>query len=45
VILADDFLIAKGTETGTEILEKLVSGEIRLDDLANVEEFIDEDDD
>lgn len=44
VILADDFLIAKGTETGTEILEKLVSGEIRLDDLANVEEFIDEDD-
>ena len=39
-----DFLIAKGTETGTEILEKLVSGEIRLDDLANVEEFIDEDD-
>ena len=45
VILVDDFLIAKGTETGTEILEKLVSGEIRLDDLANVEEFIDEDDD
>jgi uncharacterized protein with PhoU and TrkA domain len=45
VILADDFLIAKGTETGTEILEKLVSGEIRLDDLDNVEEFIDEDDD
>ena len=45
VILADDFLIAKGTETGTEILEKLVSGEIRLDDLANVEEVIDEDDD
>ena len=45
VILADDFLIAKGTETGTEILEKLVSGEIKLDDLANVEEFIDEDDD
>ncbi len=45
VILADDFLIAKGTETGTEILEKLVSGEIRLDNLANVEEFIDEDDD
>ena len=44
VILADDFLIAKGTETGTEILEKLVSREIRLDDLANVEEFIDEDD-
>ena len=44
VILAVDFLIAKGTETGTEILEKLVSGEIRLDDLANVEEFIDEDD-
>ena len=44
VILADDFLIAKGTETGTKILEKLVSGEIRLDDLANVEEFIDEDD-
>lgn len=45
VIIPDDFLIAKGTETGTEILEKLVSGEIRLDDLANVEEFIDEDDD
>ena len=45
VILADDFLIAKGTETGTEILEKLVSGGIRLDDLANVKKFIDEDDD
>ncbi len=42
VIFVDDVLIAKGTETGTEILEKLVTGEIDLEDLVNVEDFIDE---
>lgn len=45
VLLVGDVLIAKGTETGTEIIEKLADGEISLDDLVNMEDFIDDDDD
>lgn len=44
VILVNDVLIAKGSETGTEIIEKLANGEMDLDDLANLEDFIDDDD-
>ena len=43
VIIAGDVLIAKGSETGTEIIEKLADGEIGLDDLVNMEDFIDDD--
>ena len=43
VILAGDVLIAKGSETGTEIIEKLADGEMQLEDLGNIEEFIDDD--
>ena len=43
VILAGDVLIAKGSETGTEIIEKLADGEMHLEDLGNIEEFIDDD--
>ncbi len=43
VIIAGDVLIAKGSETGTEIIEKLASGEMDLDDLVNMEDFIDDD--
>ena len=43
VILAGDVLIAKGSETGTEIIEKLADGEINLEDLGNIDEIIDDD--
>ncbi|MDO5850481.1 MAG: potassium channel family protein [Methanobacteriaceae archaeon] len=44
IILAGDVLIAKGSEAGTEILEKLANGEIIMDDLINMEDYIDDDD-
>ena len=43
VLMVGDVLIAKGTEAGTEILEKLANSEIDLDDLVNMEDFIDDD--
>ena len=43
VIIAGDVLIAKGTEAGTEIIEKLAEGEMDLEDLVNMEDFIDDD--
>lgn len=33
ILYDEDTLIAKGTETGSEILERLVSGEMTLDDI------------
>ncbi len=45
VLLVGDVLIAKGTETGTEIIEKLADGEINFEDLGNIEEIIDDNDD
>ena len=45
VLLVGDVLIAKGSETGTEIIEKLADGEINLEDLGNIDEIIDDDDD
>ncbi|ADC48059.1 TrkA domain-containing protein [Methanobrevibacter ruminantium M1] len=42
VIIAGDVLIAKGSEAGTEIIEKLAEGEMDLEDLVNMEDFIDD---
>lgn len=36
VINEDDVLLAKGTETGAELLKKLASGEITLEDISEV---------
>jgi uncharacterized protein with PhoU and TrkA domain len=36
VIFEEDTLIAKGTETGSEILKKIASGEMSLDDIQNI---------
>ncbi|WP_297983621.1 potassium channel family protein [uncultured Methanobrevibacter sp.] len=44
VIIPGDVLIAKGSETGAELLEKLSEGEMILEDLVNMEDFIDDDD-
>ena len=43
VILEDDVLLAKGTETGSDILVQIADGEMSFDDLSDIS--LDDDDD
>ena len=42
VILEDDVLLAKGTETGSEILIQIADGELSFDDLSDIVDEIDD---
>ncbi len=42
VLLEDDVLLAKGTETGSEILIQIADGELSFDDLSDIVDEIDD---
>ncbi len=42
IILEDDVLLAKGTETGSDILVQIAKGEISFDDLSDIVDEIDD---